>query len=262
MVKCLTLAAVAVMVTESASAATAVQLELALLVDVSGSVDGTEFALQRNGYVAEFQDPAIQAAITTLATQTPGVGGLAVSYIMWSGASQQQLSVGWTLINDATSANAFAASILAASRPYSGQTAIQDAIIYGTDSILNNGIDSARQVIDVSGDGSNNQGAGGNSGQAHAMANGVDKINGLPILGDEAGLLTYYQNNVQAGAGSFTLPASSFGDFEAAVGRKILAEINNTNPVPEGGPGLVISAILFTGLAGLRMKLRSSAKAA
>ncbi len=258
-VKYLTLAAVAVMVTERASAATTVGLELALLVDVSGSVDNSEFALQRNGYVAAFQDPVIQAAITTLASQNGG-HGMAVSYIMWSGQGSQQLSVAWTEISNAAQANAFAASILAAPRPYSGQTAIQDAIKYGTQSMNSNNFNGARQVIDVSGDGSNNDGnLSGNAGKTYALANGVDKINGLPILG-EAGLLSYYQTNVQAGTGSFTLPANTFTDFETAVGRKILAEINNTPPsVPEGGPGLVISAILFTGLAGLKMKMRSVA---
>lgn len=259
-VKYLTLAAFASMVAERASAATTVGLELALLVDVSGSVDNSEWLLQRNGYVAAFQSPAIQSAITTLASQNGG-NGLAVSYIQWSGSSEQQTSVAWTLLNNAADANAFAAAILAAPRPFSGSTGIGSAITYGTNSMNGNAFDGARQVIDVSGDGADNDGQTAASGRTYALANGVDKINGLPILG-ESGLLAYYQTNVQGGAGSFTLPASTFGDFSSAVERKILGEVTNTNPVPEGGPGLVISGILFAGLAGLRKKMRSSAKTA
>ncbi|MES2474508.1 MAG: DUF1194 domain-containing protein [Verrucomicrobiota bacterium] len=257
-VKYITLAAVAGMVTGQASAATTVGLELALLVDVSGSVDASEFVLQRDGYVAAFQSVAVQNAITTLASQNGG-NGLAVSYIMWSGAGDQQLSVGWTLINDAAGANAFAASIAAAARPFSANTAIGNALIYGTNS-LNGNIYDGRQVIDVSGDGENNEGNSAITGRNYAAANNVDKINGLPIGGGT--LNAYYVNNVQYGAGSFTLPANTFADFNAAVQRKIIAEINNTNPVPEGGPGLVLSGILFAGLAGLRMKFLSRAKAA
>ncbi|MBK7422979.1 MAG: DUF1194 domain-containing protein [Propionivibrio sp.] len=49
----------------SANSAQLVGLELALLIDVSGSVDATEYNLQRNGYVQAFQSAAVQNAIIT-----------------------------------------------------------------------------------------------------------------------------------------------------------------------------------------------------
>ena len=132
-----------------------VALELQLLVDVSGSVDANEFNLQKGGYVAAFQDPVIQAAIAALA----GSGGIAVQYISWSGADQQTVQVGWTHITDAASANAFAAAINATVRPFSGNTAPGSAINFGTPLFLNNGFEGTRLVMDVSGDGAQNEGA-------------------------------------------------------------------------------------------------------
>ena len=44
-----------------AAKATPVDIELQLLVDVSGSIDTTEFNLQKSGYVQEFQNAADQA---------------------------------------------------------------------------------------------------------------------------------------------------------------------------------------------------------
>ena len=41
------------------SQAVPVDTELALLVDVSGSVSGAEFNLQRQGYIDAFNNPAV-----------------------------------------------------------------------------------------------------------------------------------------------------------------------------------------------------------
>lgn len=89
----------------SAQAATPVALELSLLIDTSGSVDSSEFALQRNGYVNAFNSAAVQTAIANLS------GGIAVNLIQWSGANQQAQVVGWTHVTDAASAAAFATNV-------------------------------------------------------------------------------------------------------------------------------------------------------
>lgn len=85
-----------------------VNLELSLLVDVSGSVDGTEFALQRNGYVNAFNNPAIHALISN---NLINPGGIAVNYIYWSSSNEQQLTVPWTHLQNATDAMNFATAI-------------------------------------------------------------------------------------------------------------------------------------------------------
>ena len=71
-----------------------VDLELALAIDVSGSVDPEEAALQRDGYLKAFADPRVLRAIA---------GGqhkqIAVTYFEWASFNYQRLVVeaGWTV---------------------------------------------------------------------------------------------------------------------------------------------------------------------
>jgi hypothetical protein len=221
-----------------------VALELQLLVDVSGSVDLAEYNLQKGGYVAAFQDPAIQAAIAALA----GSGGIAVQFIEWSGAAQQSIQVGWTQITNAASANAFAAAINGTSRAFAGQTAPGSAINFGTTLFANN-FEGTRKVIDVSGDGAQNDGASTSAARDAAVAAGIT-INGLPILG-EAGLSAWYAANIVS-VGGFQIDAVNFATFTDAVKTKIGREITQT---PE--PGTL--ALLGLGLLGLGMTRRRKA---
>jgi hypothetical protein len=236
------------------ASATPVGLELALLTDVSGSVDATEYALQKGGYVAAFQDPTIQAAIASI------TGGIAVAYYEWSGAAEQATKVNWTHIYDAATANAFATALAATSRSFSGLTAPGSAInfatpLFGTETGgTDNLFESSRQVIDVSGDGEENDGATTSVARNAALAAGVEAINGLPI-GGGAALLAWYQNNIQGGTNSFTLPAANFNDFEAAVKSKIGREITDTVPEP------TFLALFGIGLAGFAAARRRQAKA-
>ena len=132
----------------SAAHATPVAVELALLVDVSASVSGSEYTLQKNGYINAFRDPGLHANIATLAN------GIAVSYVEWSGLNQQSQLVNWFHITDAASSNAFANLIAASSRAYAGSTAVGAALSFITPQCASNGYEGARRIIDVSGDGS------------------------------------------------------------------------------------------------------------
>ena len=223
--------ATAATVTPFTASAIPVGLELALLTDVSGSVDNTEYLLQKNGYVQAFQDAIIQANIASI------TGGIAVAYYEWSGASEQATKVNWFHIFDATSANTFASNIAATIRSFGGSTAPGSAInfatpLFGTETGgTSNGFESSRQVIDVSGDGDQNDGANTLTAKNSALTAGVEAINGLPI--GDAGLLAWYQTNIQGGAGSFTIQANTFADFNLAIKDKIGKEIINVKPVPE-----------------------------
>ena len=227
----------------AATAQTTVNLELALLVDVSGSVNATEFNLQRQGYVDAFNNAGIQSALSSSGRS------LAVTLIYWSSGNQQAVGVDWTLVNSAASASSFAAAIAGAARPFSGDTAPGSAIAFAAPRFFNNAFVSDRQIIDVSGDGAQNSGSATAAARTAALALGIDQINGLPILG-EAGLLNFYVNNIQGGAGSFTQPANSFDDFGDAVAIKIGREITGVVPEPE------TYAMMMLGLAGLGVVAR------
>ena len=248
----------AVSMPDRASGATIVGLELSLLVDKSGSVDNSEFLAQRNGYAAAFNSSAIHALITTLAAQNGGKG-LAVNYIQWDASPAE--SIKWTLLNNAADSIAFASTILATPRNGNSGTGVANAINFATPLFFSNEYDGVRKVIDVSGDGADNQSAPGATLTAgnNAIAAGIDRINGLPILG-ESGLLSFYQTEVQHGPNSFTLEINSFADFAPAIERKLSAEIRGTT-VPEGGPGPVVGGLLLFGLAAIhkQMQRRKSA---
>ncbi len=155
----------------------AVDLELVLAVDISGSIDEVEARLQREGYVNAIIHPDVLEAIK---------GGMlrriAVTYIEWAGLYQTTL-VDWHLIEDERSAAIFAQKLLEAPIFTSAWTSISGAINYALPLFQKNGYSGVRQVIDLSGDGPNNEGEMMPAARDRAVAAGVT-VNGLPIVND------------------------------------------------------------------------------
>jgi hypothetical protein len=209
--------------------AVTVNTELLLLVDVSGSIDTSEFNLQRTGYANAFLDPAVQALIAA------NPGGIAASLVYWSSSNQQQIAVGWTHLVDAASATAFANSISTATRPYNDLTAVQSALNFGYQQFINNGYEGNKLIIDISGDGVDNDSPAGllpTGGRSAALLAGVTTINGLVIGPVGGSVYNYYQSNVIGGTNPMLFSATNFSVFDTAIREKIFAEVGG---VPEPG---------------------------
>jgi hypothetical protein len=202
------------------AASAPVDVELVLAVDCSGSIDNQEFALQIRGYASALTHPSVIRAI-----QSGSIGAIAVTYVQWSGPFIQNQAVGWTLINDAKSAEEFAAAMLAARRRiFGGGTSLSGIIDYARPLFGTGGFEGARRTIDISGDGINNSGRAPTDARDEAVRGGLT-INGLPILTDFASLDSYFKENVIGGPGAFVIPVESFESFAAAILNKLIREI-------------------------------------
>jgi hypothetical protein len=229
---------------QSRQAAAAPGVSLVLAIDVSGSVDSSEYALQRSGYVQAFQNPALQNAILNAE-----LGGIAVTVVQWSGSGQQQQSIGWTTIDSATAANDFADAIAGMTRAFDGSTAVGQAINFSA-GLMATAPEALRYVIDVSGDGEDNVNGNAFTEAARdaAVASGIT-INGLPIAGG-ASLLAFYTDSVIGGPGAFVLQAGTFDDFAGAVQQKLIREITGV-PAPAG---IAVFGIALAGLGMVRLR--------
>lgn len=101
-----------------------------------------------------------------------------------------------------------------------------------------NGISSLRRVLDLSGDGPNNNGGPVIQARNALIQTGVT-INGLPILAGADQILTayepeelerYFRECVIGGTGAFVLPIRSKSEFASAIRSKLLMEISGRTP--------------------------------
>ena len=213
-----------------------VDLELVIAVDVSGSVDDDEAALQRQGYIKAFRDPKVIEAITR-----GKVGAIAVTYFEYAGSHHQLTLVDWMRISGPESALNFAAALAFEPVMVNVWTSISGAIAAGQSAFHRSPYYARRRVIDVSGDGANNGGALVTVARDLAIADGIT-INGLPIINDKLSrygrpqipnLDYYYIDCVIGGPGAFIIIANGFDDYARAVRQKLILEIAGVVPIKE-----------------------------
>jgi len=215
---CLLFAAVLVLGAAAVRAET-VDTALVLALDVSLSVDEQEYELQRDGIAAAFEDPAVIAAVAGGKNHS-----IDVLVLEWSDPEIQVVTVEWTRVSDAASANAFARKVRSTKRSSHGLTAIGNGLIAASAAFERLPDEAARRVVDVSGDGMANIGVPSTEARDALLAKGVT-INGLVMLNEEPWVDGYYGENVIGGPGAFLMQVADYREFAAAIREKLLSEI-------------------------------------
>lgn len=214
-----------ILATSSAARSEEVDLELVLMVDVSRSMTIRELEIQRQGYAAALRSDEVFAAVQAGLLQR-----IALSYVEWAGS--QKVIVDWTLLEAREDLEAFARAVENTSTTGMRRTSISEALIFGAEMIGSNDYEGLRRVIDISGDGPNNQGRIVTDARDDVLSRRI-VINGLPLMTQEGiggwwhleDLDIYYQACVTGGPGSFVIPVLDWTDFGEAVRRKLVLEI-------------------------------------
>ena len=219
-----------------AHAAEPVDVQLVLAVDVSLSMSPGELEIQRRGYAAALTHDTVLQAIADGA-----YGRIAVTYVEWAGATTQRVVVPWTVIAGKADAERFVASMSARPPDSARRTSISAALDFAADLFAESGFEGMKRVIDVSGDGPNNQGGPVDAVRDRLVGQGIT-INGLPLMTtggftsayDVPHLDRYYGDCVIGGPGAFMVPVDDWPQFPEAVRRKLVMEL--------AGPGSPLRA--------------------
>lgn len=221
---------------------------LALGLDVSGSVDSEEYALQLGGLAAALESEDV-AAVLLAVPELP----VHLAVFEWSGPGSQRLVLPWTAIDGAEALGAFTGGLRATGRvPSDPSTAIGEAMLYGA-SLLARRPQCPRLTLDLSGDGRANavprparvRDMGAMEGiTVNALAVGVDS----PVHGDIrqaeiAALQAYFEAEVIHGPGAFVETALGYADFEDAMRRKLLRELEGLSVSGAAAPAPTLAAV-------------------
>jgi uncharacterized protein YbaA (DUF1428 family) len=209
-----------------------VDVELVLAVDVSYSMDMDELAIQREGYAQ-----AIVSKEFLQALKTGPNGKISVTYFEWAASSDQKIIIPWRVIDGPESADAVAAEIMKTPIRRASRTSISGAINFAMPLFEENPHRGLRRVIDISGDGPNNNGSPVTIARDTAIEKGIT-INGLPIMVKEPSYSTmdidnldyYYEDCVIGGPGAFVVTIKDRDKFKEAIRTKLVLEVANLQP--------------------------------
>jgi hypothetical protein len=210
----------------------AVDVELILAVDVSYSMDMDELAIQREGYAQAIVSKEFLQALKSLPN-----GKIAITYFEWAASSDQKIIIPWRMIDGPETADAVADEIMKTPIRRASRTSISGAINFAMPLFDENPYHGPRHVIDISGDGPNNNGVPVTPVRDAALAKGI-VINGLPIMVKEPSYSTmdidnldwYYEDCVIGGPGSFVVSIKDREKFKEAIRAKLLLEVAGRTP--------------------------------
>ena len=209
--------------------ARACDIALVLAMDVSGSVDAFEYGLQTEGIAQAIRDPDVTDALVH--------GQVALAVVQWSGVNEQAVTLPWTRVREPVEATRLAGRIAGMPRAFGGgNTAVGEAIRHAT-ALFDEVGDCAHWVIDVSGDGDENEGFTLGDARRAAWARGI-AINGLAIeaAGPASPITQFYERWVIT-PGGFVITAAQHLDFARAMTVKMRRELIPPMAGPVDFPG-------------------------
>jgi Ca-activated chloride channel homolog len=200
-----------------ASPARSCETALLLAIDISGSIDAGEYALQVQGLADALTDPEVADALVQ--------GQVALAVVQWSGVGAQALVLPWRRMLTQAEVGRFADTARALPRAFSASdTAVGQAMTFATAQFAAVP-DCDRHVIDISGDGPEN--AGFTVGRARQMAEAAGvEVNAIAIedMGPSSPISNFY-NRLAITKGGFVMTARGLGDYPRAIRAKLLREI-------------------------------------
>lgn len=205
----------------TAQPALACETALLLAIDVSGSIDASDYRLQTEGLASALADPDVTDALVR--------GQVALAVIQWSGVDEQALVLSWQRMLAPPDVTRFAARAAAIPRTFSGSdTAVGEGLRFATSQFAAVP-DCRNKVIDVSGDGQENAGFTDAAARREAIAAGLT-INAIAIEdpGPAFPVTSYYRSWIIT-PGGFVVTARGLQGYAGTLRQKLLREL--TGPV-------------------------------
>lgn len=201
-------------------AVTQADLALVLAVDVSSSINDERFGLQREGIARGLESSEILEAIANGPHHT-----IELAIIEWS--ERQHVVVDWTTIRGRADLEVVLKALRTSPRPDVGyKTNVAAGIVNAAGLFETAPLPAGRKIIDVSGDGQQNDGRlAAEAARDSAVAQDIT-INGLPITsGEEPEVDRWYRTHVIGGDGAFMVVANGHDDFVDAIRKKLSLEV-------------------------------------
>jgi Ca-activated chloride channel family protein len=197
--------------------AAACDTALVLAIDISGSIDAGEYALQTEGLADALRDPEVTEALLR--------GQVALAVVHWSGVGAQALALPWQRMLDTGAVARFAQRTRALPRTFAASdTAVGEAVSFSAAQFAAVP-DCRRRVIDISGDGPENAGFTIARARQSAQAAGIE-INAIAIedMGASSPISSFYRRWAITNGG-FVMTARGLGDYPRAIREKLIREL-------------------------------------
>jgi len=215
-----------------------VDAAIVFAVDASFSMDPAAAGLQREGHAAALRSQEVQSAIAAGL-----IGCIAITYVEWSGVGNLHTVLPWTTVCDAAAATE-AGDIIskqgdrAIGRRLRSRTSLSFALDASSLILDRFSGRTERKIIDISANGSNNDGLPVSESRERTLAKG-HIVNAIVLSREEPDvepdLPGYFSAMVAGGPGSFVIVPDEPSDYALAIRRKLVLEISGLDVSSVGG---------------------------